>query len=227
MYEFQGFWFHGCKRCFPDKRNISRNFYPDRTEEEVYEATVRKVQMLRAAGYTVVEMWECEYQEEKKTNAALKAFLSQYEAVPPLEPRDAFFGGRTGATTLYAKAEPGEEILFKDFTSLYPWMNKYCEYPVGFPVVYLNPSNQDIHSYFGLALVDVIAPERLFHPVPPVREGGKLTFPLCASCVKEEQEKHWLERSNMCGHSTKERTLRGTWTALESGRDRVSHHQHP
>lgn len=148
VYEFQGFWFHGCKRCFPDKRNISRNFHPDRTEEEVYEATVRIVQMLRAAGYTLVEMWECEYQEEKKTNAALKAFLSQYEAVPPLEPRDAFFGGRTGATTLYAKAKPGEGILFKDFTSLYPWVNKYCEYPVGFPVVYLNPSNQDIHSYF-------------------------------------------------------------------------------
>lgn len=87
--------------------------------------------MLSAAGYTVVEKWECEYQKDKKTNADLKAFLSQYEAVLPLEPRDAFFGGQTGATTLYAKAEPGEEIL----TSLYPWVNKYCEYPVGFPVV--------------------------------------------------------------------------------------------
>ena len=116
---------------------------------------------------------------------------------------------------MYAKAEPGEEILYKDSTSLYPWVNKYCEYPVGLPEIYLNPSNQDIHSYFGLALVDVIAAERLFHRVMPVREGGKLTSPLCASCVKEEQEKPWLERSNICGHSTQERTLRGTWTTLE------------
>ena len=159
--------------------------------------------------------WFCVHQEEKKTNAALKAFLSQDKAVPPLEPREAFFGGRTGVTTLYAKAEPGEDILFKDFTSFYPLLNKYCEYPVGFPVVYLNPSNQDMHSYFGLALVDVIAPERLFHPVLPVREGGKLMFPQCASCVKKEHEKPWLERGNMCCHSTKERTLRGTWTTLE------------
>lgn len=90
-------------------------------------------------------------------------------------------------------------------------MNKYCEYPVGVPEIYLNPSNQDIHSYFGIAQVDVIGPDRLFHPVLPVREGGKLTFPLCGKCVKEEQEKPWLERSNMCGHSTQERTLRGTW----------------
>lgn len=127
--------------------------------------------MLRAAGYTVVEKWECEYKQVKQTDPDLQAFLKTHEAVPPLEPRDAFFGGRTGATTLYAKAEPGEEILYKDFTSLYFWVNTYCEYPLGLPERYLNPSNQDIHSYFGLALVDVIATERLFHPVLPVREG--------------------------------------------------------
>lgn len=131
VYEFHGCWYHGCKRCFPQTRDITGYCHADRTVHEVYEVTLRKTQMLSAAGYTVVEKWECEYQKDKKTNADLKAFLSQYEAVLPLEPRDAFFGGQTGATTLYAKAEPGEEIL----TSLYPWVNKYCEYPVGFPVV--------------------------------------------------------------------------------------------
>ena len=94
---------------------------------------MRKVQMVRAAGYTVVEKWECEYKEGKKTDPDLQAFLKTYEAVPPLEPRDLFFGGRTGATTLYAKAEPGEEIRYQYFTSLYPYVNKYCEYPVGVP----------------------------------------------------------------------------------------------
>ena len=63
--------FHGCKRCFPDKRNISRNCHPDRTVEEVYEATARKTQMLRAAGYTVVGKWECEYKEDKQTDPDL------------------------------------------------------------------------------------------------------------------------------------------------------------
>ena len=97
----------------------------------------------------------------------------------------------------------------------YRWVNKYCKYPVGFPEAHLNPSNQDIHSYFGVALTDVLAPEQLFHLVLPVQEGGKLTFPLCGSCVKEEQQKPWLERSNMCGHNAQERALRSTWCMPE------------
>lgn len=72
-----------------------------------------------------------------------------------------------------------------------------------------------MNHYFGIAKVDILPPERLFHPVLPVREGGKLTFPLCRSCVKEEMQKPLLERSNMCGHTREERMLRGTWCAPE------------
>lgn len=157
----------------PAQDYFERNAHPDQTVDEVYEAMQRKTLMLRAVGYTVIEKWGCEYKEDKKTNAELKSFLNNHEAIPPLQPRDGFFGGRTGATTLYAKAEPDKEILYQDFTSLYPWVNKYCKYPVGFPEAHLNASNQDIHSYFGVVLIDVLAPERLFHPVLPVREGGK------------------------------------------------------
>ena len=156
----------------------------------------RKTLMLRAVGYTVIEKWGCEYKEDKKTNAELKAFLNNHEAIPPLQPRDGFFGGRTGATTLYAKAEPDKEILYQDF-----------KYPAGFPEAHLNASNQDIHSYFGVVLIDVLAPERLFHPVLPVREGGKLTFPLCSGCVKEEQQKLWLERSNVWSQRPRKSSL--------------------
>ena len=155
--------FHGCKRCFKEKRDVTRNCHPDRTVDQVYEATQRKTLMLRQAGYTVIEKWECEYKEDKKTNVELQEFLKTYEVVPPLNPRDAFFGGRTEATTLHAKADPDEEIKYQDFTSLYPWVNKYCEYPVRFPQVYLNPADQDINHYFGVAVVDVLPPERLFH----------------------------------------------------------------
>lgn len=94
-------------------------------------------------------------------------------------------------------------------------MNKYSEYPVRFPEIYLNPTDQEIDHYFGVALVDVLPPERLFHPFLPVREGGKLTFPLCGQCVKDEQQKPRLERSNMCPHTKKERTIRGTWATNE------------
>lgn len=154
--------------------------------------------MLRQAGYRVVEKWECQFKEEKKTDPQLKAFLDEFELVAPMEPRDAFYGGRTGAVSLYSKADEGEDIKYSYVTSLYPFVNKYKEYPVPYPLIYTNPADQDIHHYFGIVQVDILAPKRLFHPVLPIRAGGKLTFPLCSACVQEEHCKPWLERSNIC-----------------------------
>ena len=64
--------------------------------------------------------------------------------------------------------------------------------------------------------MDILAPEFLFHPVLPYRAGGKLTFPLCRSCVPEEQQKPWLERTNLCSHTDEERMLRGIWATGEA-----------
>lgn len=63
--------------------------------------------------------------------------------------------------------------------------------------------------------MDILPPERLLHHVLPYRAGGKLTFPLCAACVKEEQDKPWLERTNVCSHTDQERKLRGSWATIE------------
>lgn len=78
-------------------------------------------------------MWGCEFAKKKKSDPELAEFLKSFQFVPPLEPRDAFFGGRTGAATLYSKAGEGEDISYIDYTSLYPAINKYGTYPVGFP----------------------------------------------------------------------------------------------
>ena len=215
VYEYNGCIFHGCRKCFPKQGNFPRFCHPDRTANEVREATLQKEANIRQAGYNVISMWGCQFAEKKKTDAELIQFLETFEFVPPLNPRDAFFGGRTGATTLYAKAKENEDITYIDITSLYPWVNKYAVYPVGIPDIIYQPQNQNIFYYFGLVCVDILPPERLFHPILPVRSGGKLTFPLCASCVKEEQGKPLLERSNMCGHSTQQRALRGTWCTPE------------
>ena len=214
VFEFHSCYYHGCPTCFK-KQDPRRNCHLDRTVQEVYEATQRKMEMLRRAGYTVIEKWEYELAEDKKTDQPLQEFLKTVDMVEPLNPRDAFFGGRTGATTLYAKAEEGEEIKYADVTSLYPCVNKYKEYPVGFPLIYTNSSDQNIHHYFGVALVGILALERLYHPVLTVRAGNKLTFPLCGACVEEEQKTHWLERTNLCDHTDAERMLRGTWFTEE------------
>ena len=215
VYEYHGCIFHGCRKCFPKQGSSTRFCHPDRTADEVREATLKKEAILKNAGYRVVSMWGCDFAKKKKTEPELMEFLETFMFVAPLEPRDAFFGGRTGAATLYVKAEENEEISYIDYTSLYPWVNKYGTYPVGFPEIYYQPENQNIFDYFGIAQVDILAPERLFHPVLPVRAGGKLTFPLCQACVKQEQAKPLMERSNMCGHSTEQRALKGTWCTPE------------
>ena len=158
VYEYNGCIFHGCRKCYPKQGNLKRFCHPDRTVDEVYEATLKKAAILRDAGYNVVEMWGCDFAKQKETDPELAEFLENFEFVPPLEPRDAFFGGRTGAATLYAKTAEDEEISYVDFTSLYPSINKYGVYPVGFPQIFYQPENQNIDDYFGLAQVDILAP---------------------------------------------------------------------
>ena len=214
VYEFNGCLYHGCNVCYPN-RQTKHYATPDRTVEELYQATLNKRMALLRAGYTVVEMWECEWQKLVDTNAEVQRFLASLELVPPLEPRDAFFGGRTGAVSLHAVAGEGEEIRYVDITSLYPWVNKNCTYPIGHPTIISQPAEQSIDAYFGLACVDILPPTGLFHPVLPVRAAGKLTFPLCRTCVQEEQEKALLQRTHYCTHTDSERTLRGTWCTIE------------
>ena len=153
-------------------------------------------------------MWECDWDREVQNNEDLKQFLGSHEMVEPLNPRDAFFGGRTNE-------DQGEQIKYVDVTSLYPWVNKTQQYPTGHPIIITNPENEDIQAYFGLAKVDVIPPYHLYHPVLPFRHGGKLTLPLCRTCMEEEMTKGLLEKSHHCSHSLEERLLRDTWCTPE------------
>ena len=215
VFEFNGCFWHGCPTCHPANRHARHGVNPDRTMQELYRATLAKEDALRTAGYHVKVMWECQWDELCKTNPFVKNFISDLKLVEPLEPRQAFFGGRTGAVALHAVAGEGEEIRYVDVTSLYPWVNKNSVYPIGHPSIITQPVDQSINSYFGLALVDILPPTGLYHPVLPVRCGGKLTFPLCRTCIKDMQMKPMLSRSSTCCHTIEERTLRGTWCTPE------------
>ena len=204
---------------------------PDRTVEELYQATLNKRMALLRAGYTVIEMWECQWDRLVDNKPAVSQFLHSFDLVPPLEPREAFFGGRTGAVGLHAVAGECEEIRYVDVTSLYPWVNKNCPYPIGHPQIITQPVDQSLGSYFGLATVDILPPAGLFHPVLPVRSGNKFTFPLYRTCVQEEQAKPMLHRTHYCHHSDVDRMLRGTWytpelvKAVEKGYTLVKIHE--
>jgi hypothetical protein len=53
--------------------------------------------------------------------------------INPLEPRDAFYGGRTEAFTLFQKKD--QDISYVDVTSLYPYINKTGMKPIGHPEI--------------------------------------------------------------------------------------------
>ena len=99
--------------------------------------------------------------------------------------------------------------------SLYPWTNKYAVYPVSHPEFIYNPDTTDLTEYFGLATCTVLPPTRLYHPVLPYRWGGKLTFPLCRTCVEQDIDKALHDKSLECTHTDAERALTWTWCTPE------------
>ncbi len=57
-YQFQGCFFYGCLDCYyPETENPVNK----KTMGELYEKTNNRSRQLIAAGYTVIEMWECKW----------------------------------------------------------------------------------------------------------------------------------------------------------------------
>ena len=214
VYEFQGCFTHGCPTCYPNRHETHVRHF-DRTMQDVYETTQQKIQRLKEQGYTVVQMWECEWNRLKDTSLDIRTFVTQLQFTAPLNPRDAFCGGRTNAVKLYHHVTPSQKIHYIDVTSLYPWVNKTCVYPKGHPTFISTPGHTDIRQYFGLIQCQILPPRELYHPVLPYRHDGKLLFPLCAACVEQEMPKRPLERSWECAHTDQQRTLTGTWCSPE------------
>ena len=77
---------------------------------QLYEDTVKKVNYLENHGFEVVQKWECELNKELKEDEEMKQFFDQHEIVDPLQPRDAFYGGRTNATKLFHECQGNEKI---------------------------------------------------------------------------------------------------------------------
>ncbi len=183
--------------------------------KELYALTQKKKSYIENLGMKYVCVWEHEFQQQRKNSERLQHFLQTLDVSERLDPRDSFFGGRTNASQLYYKAQAGEQIKYVDFTSLYPWVNKYCQYPVGHPEI-ITTDFKNINEYFGIAKVKMLPPRGLYHPVLPYRSNGKLKFPLCRTCADTENQ-------SPCTCNEGERTMTGTWctpeieTALRQG----------
>lgn len=205
-FEFDGCFYHGHNLCYP---GYLKNKISGRTMQELFDKTLEKRKYLEASGLNLVHIWECEFNQQLKSNGEMAAYVKQlpFAEEEPLNPRDAFFGGRVNATKLLVNAKEDEKIKYLDFTSLYPWVNKYGIYPIGHPKI-ITHDFDDIRKYFGLVKCVMLPPRGLYHPVLPFKGNGKLMFALCRTCALATQQLP-------CHHTDKERALHGTWVTLE------------
>ncbi|XP_078684907.1 uncharacterized protein LOC144918222 [Branchiostoma floridae x Branchiostoma belcheri] len=216
VYEYHGCFYHGCQKCF---KPHTKNPVNDTMMIDLYTDTMRKRRMIEEAGFTYVEMWSHDFHDIKQNDPLYAEYRNrspstgetpaERDGIGFLDPRDAFYGGRTNASQLYAKAdvENGETILYIDFTSLYPYVNKYGRYGIGHPEIIVD-NFEDLSNYFGVVKCKVLPPRRLYHPVLPDRVGDKLLFHLCHACAAIRQQ-------TPCQHSDDERAFVGTWATIE------------
>lgn len=199
-YEFHGCYFHGCQKCFtPETFNQVKQC----SMKSVYEKHCDRIKYLEKC-VKIVQIWECEF--DKIKDDVLEKVKHNQTFSSPLLPREALFGGRTNALRLYYDAKDDEEIRYVDFTSLYPYVQKYEEYPVGHPIV-IKKNFGDPMKYFGLIKCRILPPRNLYLPVLPSKINGKLKFALCRTCAEFELSE--------CCHDQSERALEGTWVTLE------------
>ncbi|KAK3107046.1 hypothetical protein FSP39_005868 [Pinctada imbricata] len=204
-YEFLGCFYHGCKFCFPDankvnpKTNTSFGMLRDKVSE--------KENYLKEKGLNYCCIWECDFRKQLESNEELCNFFSELDVQERLEPRDAFMGGRTNAIKLKHVCNENERIHYVDFCSLYPYVQKYCQFPVGYPTI-ITENFGDVTNYFGIIKCKVLPPRKLFHPVLGYKCNGTLRFPLCRTCSDSDFQ-------GVCEHGTEDRSLTGTWTSIE------------
>ena len=78
--------------------------------EELYKDTVRKVNYLKDHGFEVEQKWGCELTKDLEEDEEMKQFFEDHQLMDPLQPRDAFYGGRTNAAKLFHECQGNEKI---------------------------------------------------------------------------------------------------------------------
>ena len=206
IYQFQGDYFHQCPIHYPAQGEHGENRY---------ERTVRLTELFRKSGYSVVEMWECEWKRQRETDPDIKTYFQAHPSthVPALNLRDALCGGRTSALRMHHKAnlEAGETIKMVDVVSEYPNACLREAYPYGIPKIYLGTDTDlpPLHEWNGVAKCIVLPPRDLFLPVLPYKCNGKLMFPLCRTCAETQNQ------DRCCHEDPAQRQLMGTWCSPE------------
>lgn len=213
VYEFYGCYYHACPKCYPQRYTLHTLF--KQTLHHVYTITKEREVRLRFLGYTIIAIWECDWNNRVKSELDIQTFLQNNQhRLKPLDPFAAFFGGRVETFNLLI-ANDGRRINYEDVNSLYPYINASKEYPIGHPEMIFNNFGcleSVSERYFGFVYCKVKTPRKLFIPVLPGKYGGdgKLIFTLCNTCASTIPR-----QTDYCKHSVEERALVGVWFTEE------------
>ena len=123
-----------------------------------YEQTMLRLEQITRAGYHVKVQWECEFDDACIATLELLDHPTVCKSL--LSTRDALYGGRTEAMRLHWE---GENIQYLDFMSLYPYICKYFNFPVGHPVIHVGNACKDREACLrkeGLMKCSIVPPEK-------------------------------------------------------------------
>ena len=123
---------------------------------DLYEKTKERSKQIIDAGFNLIEMWEC---KQLKFKSVTK------DIVEPLNPRDAFYGGRKNASKHKVQ---NKILLYIDVCSLYPTLQYFDYYLVGHPKKIQKPKIYD-KGWHGLIKCKILPPKKLYHPVLPIK----------------------------------------------------------
>lgn len=179
VLQFHGCFWHGCPLCFREDRDkslLSAN--REDTIDARYQQTLAMTWHLRQRGYQVTEKWECTFDREMRENREMQDFLKNHAMLnlAPLDPRDAFYGRRTGNIATHCEVKGTEKIRYVDVCSLYPYVLKIGAFPIGHPDIYIETewyaligegSNYNFDAVEGLVHCKIFPLRDLFHPVLP------------------------------------------------------------
>jgi G:T-mismatch repair DNA endonuclease (very short patch repair protein) len=111
VYEYQGFFWHGCPKCYNEDTINNTNH---ESVGDLYEKTKERNKQITDNGFTLIEMWECNWVKSKEYKTTIK---NSDDIVEPSNPRDAFYGGRTNASKFEVQ---NKKLQYIDVCSLYP-----------------------------------------------------------------------------------------------------------
>ena len=149
---------------------------------ELFSNTLVMTEEIKRAGYNVIEMWECQWDKIVKAKC-INTHRPDIEQMKPLQPRDAYFGGRVNAAKLYYKCQDLEKIHYMDITSMYPFVMSAPQYfyPIHAPTILIKGRDRmtNIDDVSGVMKVMIEAPDNLYFPLLPERaESGKVMYEL-------------------------------------------------